>query len=579
MKRILRKKLAPFWRAYRFRPGWQQLLVFLAAVVLLQLLVPNGTTSLLARLDGKSLAFSNMSSVEKRYIANAKQLELRFDDKKVQILTEDVGYEVNTKPALKRIPAVTTSNKLIPFGTLYKLLKPAAAHSSINRDGKKQLAAAGKLVNKHSTVPKDAIGKITSNGELKITPEVAGKRYDLVELDQKITKTGVYGDPVVSMKAKRYAASIKASDFDDVQKHVEKLKDQTLSVEVNDKKLSVAPKVFLQFVEVAGKTKREIHLQFSTRGLEKLLAEWGKSYDVAPGVTTVTYLDGVETGRKVGEPGKAIDKQKAGESLQSWLAKPSGKPVGLVVESVPATVKENRRYSSTSAGLQARLTDEAAARGGGYNIVVQEVGGSGRSASVAGGSRTVLASTYKLFVAYAAYSLAEKGQLDLGKQVAGKSIEDCIGRAIVHSDNDCAKAVALDIGWAKCDEIVHAAGFSTIELNNYNASGVLSGEKTGSASDIAAFLRRLNEVSLLNSEHTRTLLGYMKRQIYRQGIPAGSSGATVADKVGFLGSYTHDAGIVYGKSSDYVIVIMSNRGSNWANIKEVSQLVHDFFKA
>jgi beta-lactamase class A len=578
MQGRLKTRSQTVWRRFRSLAGWQQVSLALAGVILAQLAVPTGTVSLLARLDGRPLAFTRSAVVKERLAADAKQVEFRFDDKDLRLLPEDLGWEVSADQTTDRLPTVSLASKLLPLGVAYKLLTPANLHTQINRDAQKQLATANQLINKHSTVPKDAMGKITSDGELKITPEVAGKRYDLIELDQKITKTGVYGDPVVSMKAKRYAASITASDFDGVQKHVEKLKDQTLSVEVNDKKLSVAPKVFLPLVEVAGKTKREIHLQFSTRGLEKLLAEWGESYDVAPGVTTVTYVDGVETGRKVGEPGKAIDKQKARESLQSWLAKPSGKPVGLVVGSVPATVKENRSYSSTSAGLQARLTDGAAARGGGYNIVVQEVGGSGRSASVAGGSRTVLASTYKLFVAYAAYSLAEKGQLDLGKQVAGKSIEDCIGRAIVYSDNDCAKAVALDIGWAKCDEIVHAAGFSTIELNNYNASGVLSGEKTGSASDIAAFLRRLNAVSLLNPEHTRTLLGYMKRQIYRQGIPAGSPGATVADKVGFLGSYTHDAGIVYGKSSDYVIVIMSNRGNNWTNIKHIAQTANAFFE-
>jgi len=71
----------------------------------------------------------------------------------------------------------------------------------------------------------------------------------------------------------------------------------------------------------------------------------------------------------------------------------------------------------------------------------------------------------------------------------------------------------------------------------------------------------------------------MKTQVYRQGIPAGSEGAVVADKVGFLEDGTlNDVGIVYGKNSTYVLSVLST-GSSWASIANVATAVYDFMNS
>jgi hypothetical protein len=66
-------------------------------------------------------------------------------------------------------------------------------------------------------------------------------------------------------------------------------------------------------------------------------------------------------------------------------------------------------------------------------------------------------------------------------------------------------------------------------------------------------------------------LGALKRNIYRQGIPAGAS-VQVADKVGFLNGLFHDAAIVYSPSGTYVLTIMTD-GSSWANIAELTKQI------
>lgn len=88
-------------------------------------------------------------------------------------------------------------------------------------------------------------------------------------------------------------------------------------------------------------------------------------------------------------------------------------------------------------------------------------------------------------------------------------------------------------------------------------------------------MAQLSGGSLVGQGNTNQLISYMKRQTYRNGIPAGSRGAAVADKVGFLDAYIHDVGIVYGSKSTYALVIMSE-GSSWTNVRDLAQAVYDF---
>jgi beta-lactamase class A len=62
----------------------------------------------------------------------------------------------------------------------------------------------------------------------------------------------------------------------------------------------------------------------------------------------------------------------------------------------------------------------------------------------------------------------------------------------------------------------------------------------------------------------------MKGNVYVSGIPTGIPSAEVANKVGFIDGYLHDAAIVYSKKGDYVLVIMTN-GSSWKNIAALAK--------
>jgi len=90
--------------------------------------------------------------------------------------------------------------------------------------------------------------------------------------------------------------------------------------------------------------------------------------------------------------------------------------------------------------------------------------------------------------------------------------------------------------------------------------------------DLANYLTKLERGQLpIKTESRDRLLGAMKRNVYRQGVPSGASGQT-ADKVGFLWGLLHDAAIVYSPKGTYVLAVMTD-GSSWANIADLTRKI------
>lgn len=140
--------------------------------------------------------------------------------------------------------------------------------------------------------------------------------------------------------------------------------------------------------------------------------------------------------------------------------------------------------------MQAKLDAWIASHGGRYQVAIRELGGRGREASYNVAQQTIMASTYKTFLAFVAYKQAEAGALNLGTQlVNGKNIEQCIEVMIVVSDNTCAVKLGQHIGWAKVDQVIASAGFQGVVLNNYDSNGNLRGDKLVNAQEQAKFWR------------------------------------------------------------------------------------------
>ena len=183
----------------------------------------------------------------------------------------------------------------------------------------------------------------------------------------------------------------------------------------------------------------------------------------------------------------------------------------------------------------------------------------------------ITASTYKLFVAYGVLQKIEQGAWTMNTATASGSVGDCMYRMIHISDNDCAATLQKQLGYNEFAAQMKRDGFTSTNLLNS------TGDKHSTARDEMTLVTKLYNHELLNAASTDYLFGLMENQIYRSGIPAGSNGSVVADKVGFLYALNHDVGVVYSPKSTYALVIMTDGAGGWNNVKLLSQQIYDFY--
>lgn len=122
-----------------------------------------------------------------------------------------------------------------------------------------------------------------------------------------------------------------------------------------------------------------------------------------------------------------------------------------------------------------------------------------------------------------------------------------------------------------------------LKENNFNESKVgINGEAPRTTpNDIALFFEKLYREELANQEYTNKMLDLLKRQQLDDKLPKYlPQSVVVAHKTGEIGWFTHDAGIVYSPSGDYVIVVLSESDSPPGaeeKIAEVSKAVYNYF--
>ncbi|MFC6176698.1 serine hydrolase [Companilactobacillus huachuanensis] len=166
------------------------------------------------------------------------------------------------------------------------------------------------------------------------------------------------------------------------------------------------------------------------------------------------------------------------------------------------------------------------------------------------------ASTYKLYIA--AYLMNQKLN---GNFSWTDDNEDGFTRMIVNSENDFSEDQIENYGADALNQFAASQGWY---------SGVFqSGEGTLTTSySLQLLLENLESGTgaFKNKSDRNKILGLMGRQVYRDGIPAGTAaadaGTTVQDKVGFLDDVNNDAAIVTMPDGQKYILVVLTSGHN-----------------
>ena len=546
------------------------------SIIVLQLIfIPNNSLAINSKVGNTSLSKKPINQAINMLGSQPQTITIAYKDGEKSIQSKDAGISIDAEKTVNNLTIISLKDKLVP---LLPIIKPYLHKNSnqavftVNDNKLNEFSTA--LANDLAKPATDATATIENN-QLNIKQESAGVSYDPAEISNTIKNSQLLNTSKIELKPNEINAKVDAKKLSVLNEKFDKLKNQQLTLKIDSLNQQITSEQLISTLDIinADDTYKFV---INKDKILPIFTELNQKYSVPAGTTQVKLIDDVEVSRQNGQPGKTINKDATFGALDEWVNNPNTDTIQLKPLSLAANVIYQKQYSKSSAQLQAKINTWIATHNGVYQVAIVELGGQGREASYNVNQQTVMASTYKTFLAYTAYKLAESGSLDLNSALyGGKNIEQCIATMIINSDNDCAVALGRKIGWAKADQIIAAAGFNNVKLNNYDSSGNLNSDKMVNAKEQAKFIAQLSAGSLISGQNTNKLLGYMKNQVYRNGIPAGSRGAVVADKVGFLYNYLHDVGVVYETKSTYAIVVMSE-GSSWSNIKDLSQAIYDF---
>jgi beta-lactamase class A len=227
-------------------------------------------------------------------------------------------------------------------------------------------------------------------------------------------------------------------------------------------------------------------------------------------------------------------------------------------------------------GLQNLLNNFVAANPDKWGIYIKDLS-TGETATYKADRQIESASLYKLFVAQRIFQRIDIGQLSYTTPAgggSGKNIKDCLTVMINISDNTCGRTLGAILGWGAQNQ--------ALGLEGYQQTDLATPQQT-SAQDVAKLLERLYRGTLVSADSGARFMALLKDQRVNNRLPVGLPAHTViAHKTGDLDGYVHDAGIVYGGKTDYLVVVTSGPwgapGNAPAQFAGLSQQLWNYFE-
>lgn len=541
----------------------------LGVIVLMQLLYPADRLLPNQSIDGQSVGGWTKRDAEKALDAKYKstQYELYFGEAKRPQYSPKLATIGTTAVNGNRLEEMkyVWYLRLVPSSLLWAHATVDTGTPVYKRDAK-QLASymENKLGGSCAVAPVNATAKVKGS-QVVAVEEAAGGTCD----DADVRRTLASIRPVLSefMQTRIAMEEIPAPlTAEEIQSDIDTLNQQlshAVPLGYDGKTEQLDAKIVRGWLKFSSDDEKLIVAYNDAKAGKYLSETYGDKLARPAGISKVTTHDFVEVSRQDGATGRTLDVAKTLVNLSVYLAADVD-TVALGETPVPPKVEYTRSYSNTDTGLSALMKNYAESHPGVYGVSLIELDGKRRRAAYQDNKKFTTASTYKLYVGYSTLKRVESGEYKWTDQISGgRDLAKCFDDMIVKSDNACAEALVAKIGYRPLTtdaQTIVSSNTTFLDTESYKTT----------AGDLSTFMASLATGQIaLNTDSQARFLDALKRNQYRQGIPAGANGQ-VADKVGFLDGLLHDAAIVYSPSGTYALSIMTDK-SSWASIAELTR--------
>ena len=542
--------------------------VIVAFVVVVQLLYPNDRTLPFTKVADVEIGSLTKREAIEYLFNNYSNVELSVDvaGATVKTTTDKAGVLVDFQKAADAAARYPWWQRLVPFSLFYKsLVINAKPEITVDEQLAKQFAQTIKT--QCDKPVRDASVTITA-GKVTLQSGVNGRKCTDEDIQHGLASTVLrHGSAQAAIKETVIGPTKTTAIAQDQFNQAQAMITGGLTVTVGNERVEVPQETLASWVRFADNPAKNVYaVTLDDAAIRSYLNTLNPAVYIAPTATDVRLLDGTETSREYGKAGQDIDYDATITAIKRALQDRKAKTVIAKVQTVDPPLNYLHNYSQSQRGLERLLADIVAQKGN-YGISVTELSGMGRAASVNGDRKYVNASTYKLFVVYMVLKDLESGGLKWEDVITdGLNVRQCFEEMIVRSANRCAIAYIARYGAGTIVAKMHELGFASVEHNS---------TWWATPNDMALYMKKLERGELLTGESRDFLLGLLKRQIWRYGIPTGIPSVTIADKVGFLEDYIHDIAIVYSPKGTYILAIMT-KGGSYGGMADVARQINRY---
>lgn len=166
----------------------------------------------------------------------------------------------------------------------------------------------------------------------------------------------------------------------------------------------------------------------------------------------------------------------------------------------------------------------------------------------------------------------KEGSKDRKPEIISYNVQEALRLMITISDNYSALILAQHLGWQETDSLMEKEGFADINLTGQDSPAV-------SAKAVADLLERIYSNKAVSQNASEEMKQLLLAQKINDRIPKYlPEDVKVAHKTGELDGIRHDAGIVYGKNSNYIFVFLSQTKDPIRATEQIAQLAKTLFE-